>query len=143
MISTAYNSWKHYDNYHEEMLDGKTSELPQWPVKLWKTSVIAPYFHQAHLLIAADCSAFACPTFHDKLSRGKVPLICCPESDFDITTKLEKIFSHNEIASVTVVKMDKHCCADLLDYVLRAAKLSHYPIPIQVTCIFTDTEEVE
>lgn len=143
MISVAYNPWKHYDNYHEEMFNDKTSELPQWPVKLWKTSVTSPYFHQAHLLIAADCSAFACPTFHDKLSRGKVPLICCPESDFDITTILEKIFSNNEIASVTVVKMDKPCCSDLIDYVLRAAKLSRHPIPINVTCIFTDAEEVD
>lgn len=45
MISVAYNPWKHYDNYHEEMFNDKTSELPQWPVKLWKTSVTSPYFH--------------------------------------------------------------------------------------------------
>jgi len=143
MITRDFNPWKHYENFHEEMFRDKTSDLPQWPIKLWKVPAVSPYFHHAHLLIAADCSAFSCPTFHDKLSKGKVPLICCPESDFDIATKLEKIFSHNEIASVTVIKMDKPCCSDLLDYVFRAAKMSHLPIPINVTCIFTDAEEVD
>jgi hypothetical protein len=103
---------------------------------------VSPYFHHAHLLIAADCSAFACPTFHDKLSKGKVPLICCPATDFDITTRLEKIFSHNEIASVTVIKMEKSCCQELLDFIFRAAKMSHLPIPIQVTNLFVDAEDV-
>ena len=100
------------------------------------------YFHCAHLLIAADCSAFACPTFHEKIAKGKVPLLCCPVADFDITTKLEKIFSHNDIASVTVVKMEKSCCADMLEYVFDAAKMSRLPIPIQVTNLFVDAEDV-
>ena len=69
-------------------------------------------------------------------------MICCPASDFDITTRLEKILSHNEIASITVVKMEKSCCSDLLDYVLRAAKMSRLPVPIQVTNLFVDAEDV-
>jgi hypothetical protein len=69
-------------------------------------------------------------------------LICCPESDFDIATKLEAIFSHNEIASVTVAKMEKECCMDLLDYVLWAAKMCRLPVPIQVTNLFVDAEDV-
>ena len=100
------------------------------------------YFHCAHLLIAADCSAFACPTFHEKIAKGKVPLLCCPVADFDITTKLEKIFSHNDIASVTVVKMEKSCCADMLEYVFEAARMSRLPIPIQVTNLFVEAEDV-
>lgn len=94
------------------------------------------------MLIAADCSAFACPTFHDKLSKGKVPLLCCPATDFDIATKLEKIFSHNEIASITVVKLEKACCQDMLECVFRAAKMSRLPIPIQVTNLFVEAEDV-
>ena len=143
MIPKDFNPWKHFDNYHEQMFDDKSSDLLQWPIKLWKVPVVSPYFHHAHLLIAADCSTFSCPTFHDKLSKGKIPLICCPDSDFDITTKLEKIFSHNEIASVTIVKMDKPCCRDLTDDVFLAAKMSRLPIPIQVTCLFVEAEEVD
>lgn len=104
MLTKDFNPWKHFDNYNEQMFDDKSSDLPQWPIKLWQVPEVSPYFHHAHLLIAADCSAFACPTFHDKLSKGKVPLLCCPAADFDIATQLEKIFSHNEIASITVAR---------------------------------------
>ena len=138
----SFNPWKHYNNYSEQIFEDKSSELPQWPIKLWQVPEVSPYFHHAHLLIAADCSAFACPTFHDRLSKGKVPLLCCPATDFDITIRLEKIFSNNEIASVTVVKMEKDCCQDMLDCVFRAAKMSRLPIPIIVTNLFVDAEDV-
>ena len=142
MIGKDFNPWKHFDNYYEQMFDDKSSDLPQWPIKLWKVPVVSPYFHHAHLLIAADCSAFSCPTFHNRLSKGKVALICCPDSDFDIATKLGDIFTNNEIASVTVVKMEKSCCADLTNFVFQAAKMSRLPVPIQVTNLFVNAEDV-
>lgn len=142
MIDQKFNPWKHFDNYHEQMFDDKSSDLQQWPIKLWKVPVVSPYFHHTHLLIAADCTAFSCPTFHDKLSKGKVTLICCPESDFDIITRLGDIFSNNEIASVTVAKMEKPCCADLTTFVFQAAKMSRLPVPVQVTNLFVDAEDV-
>ena len=55
----SFNPWKHYDNYSEQMFEDKSSDLPQWPIKLWQVPEVSPYFHHAHLLIAADCSAFA------------------------------------------------------------------------------------
>ena len=143
MTTTTFNPWKKLNSFDEQIFDDKSSELPQWPIKLWQVPVTSPYFHHAHLLIAADCTAFACPTFHDRLSRGKVPLICCPATDFDIATRLEDIFVNNEIDSVTVVRMDKDCCRDLVDFVLQAAKMSRLPIPIQVTCILSEAEEVD
>jgi hypothetical protein len=39
--------------------------------------------------------------------------------------------------------MEKPCCQDLLDYVLRAAKMSRLPVPIQVTNLFVDAEDVD
>ena len=143
MISPDFDPWKKIRHFDEKTFEGKQSELPQWPIKLWQVPVVSPYFHHAHLLVAADCTAFSCPTFHDKLSRGKVPIICCPQTDFDISTKLESIFENNEIDSVRVVRMGKSCCEDLVSYVMHAAKMSHLPIPIQVTCIITDAEEID
>ena len=67
-----------------------------------------------------------------------MPLICCPENDFDITVKLADIFSLNDVASVTIVTMDKPCCAELKDMVLRAVKQSRLPIPVQITNLFVD-----
>ena len=83
-----FNPWKHLENFDQQMFDDKTSDLPQWPIKLWQVPEISPYFHYAHLLVAADCAAFACPSIHKKLSKGKVTLIFCPQTDFDIVTKL-------------------------------------------------------
>ena len=142
MIGNTFNPWKHCDQFNEQIFEDKTSDLTQWTIKLWQVPEVSPYFHHAHLLVAADCSAFACPTFHDKLSKGKLPLLCCSATDFDIATKLGKIFSLNEIASLTVVKMEKKCCRDMLDYVLEAAKMSKLPVPIQVTTLFVDAEDV-
>jgi hypothetical protein len=143
MESKGFNPWKNVDSFGEHLFTNKGSELLQWPIKLWKVSPTSPYFHQAHLLVAADCSAFSYPEFHQYLSRGKVPVICCPESDFDIVSKLEKIFSLNEICSVTVVKMDKPCCEELTDYVRQAVKVSRLPVPIKTTCLFVDAEEID
>lgn len=142
MVGSSFNPWKHFDNYSESLFEDKTSDLPQWPIKLWQVPEVSPYFHHGHLLIAADCSAYACPTFHEKLSRGKVPLLCCPAADFDISTKLGNIFAYNEIASVTVVVLEKSCCRDLLNHVFNATKLSRLPVPIQVTNLFVEAEDV-
>ena len=60
MIGKDFNPWKHFDNYYEQMFDDKSSDLPQWPIKLWKVPVVSPYFHHAHLRIAAP---FPAPPF--------------------------------------------------------------------------------
>ena len=36
----------------------------------------------------------------------------------------------------------KACCADLMDYVRKAAKFSRLPVPIQVTTLLIETENV-
>ena len=65
MIGSNFNPWKHFDNYNEQMFDDKSSDLPQWPIKLWQVPDVSPYFHHAHLLIAAPLPAppsmISCP----------------------------------------------------------------------------------
>lgn len=143
MITKDFNPWKNFDSYGEHLFADKDSNLPQWPIKLWKVSPVSPYFHNAHLVIAADCAAYACPNFHNTFLRGRVPLICCPESDFDITTRLTQIVELNEIRSVTVVRMEAACCQELVDQVLQAVKHSRLPIPVNVTNLFVTAEVVE
>ena len=143
MIDKNFDPWKRVREFNPEALLAESSDLVQWPIKLYKAPKLSPYYHHGHLLIAADCSAFSYPGFHDALSKGRVPLICCPENDFDITVKLADIFSLNDVASVTIVMMDKPCCAELKDMVLRAIKQSRLPIPVQITNLFVDADEVD
>lgn len=119
------------------------SRLVQWPIKLWKISPSAPYFHKAHLLILADCAALAYGGLNQAL-EGRLPLLCCPEMDYEITVKLADILKYNDIQSVTVVRMDSPCCADLTEQVMRAVKLARKTfIPIRTSTAFIDCEIVE
>lgn len=142
MHTQNFDPWKNFNEFDPSKFADQSSELQQWPIKLWKAPVVSPYYHHAHLLVAADCSAFAYPKFHDVYARGKLTLTCCMDSDFDVTTKLSEILEHNTIKSITVVKTDKSCCTDLTDAVMRAAKASRLPIPIQTATIFIDAEDV-
>ena len=142
-MEKTFNPWKHIDNFSSVHFEDKSNKLEQWPIKLWQVPVVTPFFHGAHLLVAADCSAFACPSFHDSLSRGKIPVSCCPAQDYDIVSKLSDILSMNDIKSITIAKMEAECCADLESMVREAAKLSRLPIPIQVSNLFITAEIVD
>ena len=142
MLTKDFNPWKNVDSFDPNIFSDKSSELVQWPIKLWKAPVVSPYYHHAHLLIAADCSAFSYPNFHDTYARGKVTLICCMDTDFDVMTKLSQILLNNNIKSVTVVKTDKTCCADLTAAVMQSVKSSRLPVPVQVSTVFIDAEDL-
>ena len=117
-------------------------KLQQWPVKLWKVSEVSPFFHGAHLLIAADCAGVADSGFQKKLP-GRIPLICCPEMDFDTTMKLAKIISINDIRSITVIRMETECCRDLTFMVQEAIKISRKPMPLKISTVFVEAEDID
>ena len=109
-----------------------------WPVQIKLAPVTAPYFHQADLLIAADCTAFTHPTFYQYFLRGRVTLIGCPKLDaIDYSEKLTEIFAGNEIKSITVTRMIVPCCGGLEYAVKTAIKASGKDIPLQVVTIDT------
>lgn len=62
----------------------QTSRLAQWPVQIKLVPVNAPYFENAQLLIAADCTAYAYAGFHEKFMKDHVTLIGCPKLDEEI-----------------------------------------------------------
>ena len=70
----SFNPWKHYDNYSEQMFEDKSSNLPQWPIKLWQVPEVSPYFHHAHLLIAGI--AVHLPALPSMTSCPKVRYLC-------------------------------------------------------------------
>jgi len=115
------------------------SQLRQWPVQIKLVSVKAPYFEQADLLIAADCSAYAYGDFHQKFLKGKVVLVGCPKLDqVDYSEKLTEIIKNNAIQSITVVRMEVPCCGGLEHAALRALADSGKEIPCDVITISVD-----
>ena len=120
------------------------SELRQWPVQIKLVPVNAPYFDGAHLLIAADCTAYAYANFHQEFIRNRITLIGCPKLDEgDYSEKLTEIIRQNDIKSVTIVRMEVPCCGGLARAAETALKNSGKFIPWQVIIISTDGHIVD
>ena len=120
------------------------SELNQWPVQIQLVPVNAPYFEGAHLLIAADCAAYACGDFHSRFMRGKITLIGCPKLDHvEYAEKLTAILQANAIKSVTVVRMEVPCCGGIENAVVTALQNCGKMIPWQVVTLATDGQILE
>lgn len=120
------------------------SQLRQWPCQIKLAPVSAPYFHQANLLIAASCTAYACANIHNEYMRGRITLIGCPKLDgVDYSEKLAAILSANEIRSVTVLRMEVPCCGGIVTAVKNAIIQSGEMIPWHVVTLSTDGRILE
>lgn len=120
------------------------SYLSQWPIQIKLVPVNAPYFKNANLLIAADCSAFAYGDFHEKFIKNHITLIGCPKLDMtDYSEKLSAIIRNNDIKSLRVVRMEVPCCGGIENAAKEALKKSGKFIPWQVYTISTDGQIIE
>lgn len=114
-------------------------KLTTWPVQIKLVPVHAPYFQNADLLIAADCTAYAYGNFHNKFMEQKVTLIGCPKLDMEnYAEKLTAILQSNQIRSVTVVRMEVPCCGGIEHAVKTAIAQSDPSIPCEVITITTN-----
>lgn len=115
------------------------SELSQWPCQIRLVPATAPFFKDAKLLIAADCTAYAYAAFHRDFMRGKVTIVGCPKLDpVDYSEKLTEIIRENDIKSVTIVRMEVPCCGGLEQAAKKALQASGKFIPWQVVTISLD-----
>ena len=116
------------------------SELRNWPVQLSLVPVQAPYLEGAKLLLAADCTAFACPNFHKDLLPGKVCLVGCPKLDEvePYIEKLAQIIKLNGIEEIDVAYMEVPCCGGLELAAKKALQASGKFIPWQIVTISLD-----
>lgn len=124
----------------EEKTISAASELSQWPVQLHLVSPFAPYFKNADLLIAADCTAFALGSFHQDLLRGKKLIIACPKLDETegYIEKLAEIIRQNDLKSLTVAVMTVPCCSGLWRIAEEAVALSSLPVQLQKRVVHID-----
>lgn len=115
------------------------SQLSQWPVQIKLVPVNAPYFEDADLLIAADCTAYAYGNFHNDFIGGRITLIGCPKLDEgDYADKLSAILVNNSIKSVVVTRMEVPCCGGIENAAKRAIQASGRVIPLEVVTISAD-----
>ena len=113
--------------------------LGNWPVQIQLAPVRAPYFDGADLLVAADCTAYACGAFHEKFIRGRTTLIACPKLDgVNYAEKLAAILQNNDIRSVTLTRMQVPCCGGLERMLREALKNSAKALPLRVVVIGLD-----
>lgn len=116
---------------------GVSSELRQWPVKLYLVNAQASYFDNADLLIAADCVPFAYGSLHSDFLRGKTLVTGCPKFD-DVTLyarKLAEIVEYNAIRSITVLQMEVPCCSGMQRLAEHAVAASGKAIPVEIVTI--------
>ncbi|MDQ2085587.1 4Fe-4S binding protein [Herbivorax sp. ANBcel31] len=120
------------------------THLNQWPIQIKLVPPNAPYFDNANLLIAADCTAFSYGNFHNEFMKNKITLIGCSKlDDIDYSEKLTAILKMNTIKSLTVVRMEVPCCSGIVNAVKTALRNSDKLIPWQVIVISTDGQIIE
>lgn len=113
--------------------------LGQWPCQIKLVPVNAPYFENAELLIAADCTAFAYGSLHSDFMKGKITLIGCPKLDaVDYSLKLSQIISGNSIKNITLLRMEVPCCGGLELAAKRALEASGKALSLRVVTFTLD-----
>jgi ferredoxin len=123
----------------QERTTSVETHLNQWPVQIKLVPPNAPYFKNANLLVAADCTAYAYGNFHSDYMKNKITIIGCPKLDEgDYSEKLTAILKMNDIKSVTVARMEVPCCGGIEYAVKDALKASGKLIPWQVVVFSTD-----
>lgn len=129
---------------HQAVTKAQEGVLSQWPVQIKLVPESAPYFENAHLLIAADCTAFAYAGIQKDFMHGRTVLVGCPKLDaVDYSEKLTSILKNNNVESVHVLRMEVPCCGGMEMAVKKAADACGKEIPVDVTTISIDGKVLE
>ncbi|MCE1165706.1 MAG: 4Fe-4S binding protein [Bacteroidetes bacterium] len=114
------------------------SELTHWPIQLHLANPSANHFHNADLLIAADCVPFSIPDFHGRFLKGKKLVIACPKLDSNKEVYLEKLrvlIDESRINTIHVVIMEVPCCGGLLKMAELAVETASRKVPVKYTVV--------
>lgn len=114
------------------------SELRQWPIQLKLIPAQAPFLKGAHLVVAADCTAFSRADFHDRFIRGRILAIACPKLDADLpiyAQKLNQILASAQLRSLQVIQMEVPCCNGIFQLVHQAWVQGQRPVRFRRTVI--------
>jgi len=110
-----------------------STQLSNWPIQIRLVPPNAPYLRKAKLLIAADCSAFACGGIQGDFIKDRVVLIGCPKLDDneEFVDKLAAIFRAAEPQDIALLHMEVPCCRVSKKLVRMAIERSGKVIPMK------------
>jgi Pyruvate/2-oxoacid:ferredoxin oxidoreductase delta subunit len=128
-----------------EALSREESELTNWPIQMRLVSPSAPYFRDARLLLAGDCTAFAFAAMHPDFIRGRTTVIGCPKLDDneEFVAKLASILSSNSIRDIALVHMEVPCCGQMKRLAQEARRRAGSTVPVRSYTIRRTGELVE
>lgn len=138
--STPINPNSAQIRYNPEQRE-KQSELTQWPVQLHLINPDAHYFTGAHLLVAADCTAYAYANFQQRFLKDRKLVIACPKLDQDTgiyVEKLRRLIDNACVETITVVVMEVPCCRGLIGMIQAALMQAEKKVPVKVAVVSID-----
>lgn len=121
----------------------QASELTHFPVQMHLIHPQAGFIQGADLLLAADCTAFACGAFHKDFLKGKVLAIACPKLDSRTEVYVEKLvvmMEEAKINTLTVMIMEVPCCSGLLKLAKMAVEQSRRKVPVKAVVVSVQGE---
>lgn len=116
-------------------LQPQRSELSHFPVQLHLLNPHAGFLQEADLLLAADCTAFACGEFHSKFLKNKALAIACPKLDSNTQVYVDKLtimIDEAKINTLTVLIMEVPCCGGLVKIAQLAREQAKRNVPVKV-----------
>ncbi len=119
------------------------SELRQFPVQLHLLNPHAGFLQGTHLLLAADCTAFASGEFHSRFLKGKMLAIACPKLDSNTQSYIDKLSEMIDTAlieTLTVLIMEVPCCGGLVRIAEMAREQAERYIPIKTIVLSVQGE---
>ncbi len=100
--------------------------MKKWPLKVSLVPLKAEYLESEKICLAADCTAFACQSFHQRYTKDKTLLIACPrlEDKEELTNRLAEIFIIAKAKQIDIIRMEVPCCtlSKLVDDALAQCK---------------------
>ena len=136
----AFSFTKEAERHADEPRD---SALRHWPVQLHLANPAAAHYRGAHLLLAADCSAFAMGDFHQRWLAGKALAIACPKLDEGQERYIDKLVAmidEARIETLSVMIMQVPCCRGLLSLAQAAAGRAQRVVPIKLIVVSPEGE---
>lgn len=93
-------------------------------------------------MLAGDCTAFACGSFHNEFLKDHALLVACPKLDnFNAhLAKFTEILRQSDIRSLTVLRLEVPCCSGLTRMAMQAMLTANKNIPFKEIIIGTGGE---